>query len=213
MRGAGSATDRPLTMRQRLVRLFGSWIAVGIGIPMILRAELGASPFDVLNTGLGEFAGWSFGLCFVVTSIVLFAAGRLMGARLGWACIAGTLIIGPLVDVVLAMIPEQERLAVRIPLMVAGILVIAVAICLVIPTELGPGPTEVLMLGLAARGLDVVPARWIRDGLPVVAGALMGGALGDGTVAWVLCMGPLVKWGLRRLGYVPPRLPVAAVSA
>lgn len=198
-------------MNARLVRLVASWVAVGIGIPMILRAELGASPFDVLNTGVGEAVGWSFGLCFVVNSIVFFAAGRLMGARLGWACIAGTVVIGPLVDLVLGAIPEQDRLAVRIPLLIAGILVIAVAICLVIPTELGPGPTEVLMLGLVARGMDVVPARWISDGLPVVIGALLGGALGPGTVIWVLCMGPMVKFGLRRLGYTPPRIVVADI--
>jgi uncharacterized membrane protein YczE len=198
-------------MKGRLVRLFASWVAVGIGIPLILRAELGASPFDVLNTGLSDTTGWSFGMCFVVNSIVFFAAGRAMGARLGWACIVGTLVIGPLVDAVLGLIPEQEALAVRIPMMVAGILVIAVGICLVIPSELGPGPTEVLMLGLVARGMDVVPARWISDGLPVVVGAVLGGALGVGTVIWVLAMGPMVKWGLRKVGYTPPRVLVVDI--
>ncbi len=198
-------------MKGRLVRLFASWVAVGIGIPLILRAELGASPFDVLNTGLSDTTGWSFGMCFVVNSIVFFAAGRAMGARLGWACIVGTLVIGPLVDAVLGLIPEQEALAARIPMMVAGILVIAVGICLVIPSELGPGPTEVLMLGLVARGMDVVPARWISDGLPVVVGAVLGGALGVGTVIWVLAMGPMVKWGLRKVGYTPPRVLVVDI--
>ena len=208
----GDDAGRPaMTTGVRLARLFASWAAVGIGIPMILRAELGASPFDVLNTGLSQVTGWSFGICFVVNSIVFFGAGRAMGARLGWACIAGTLVIGPLVNLVLDLIPEQEALAARIPLFVGGLLVIAVAICLVIPTELGPGPTEVLMLGLVARGMDVVPARWISDGLPVVIGAVMGGAFGVGTVAWVLVMAPMVKYGLRRMHYVPPRLLVVDI--
>jgi len=202
----------PLSTRSRLARLTASWAAVGIGIPLILRAELGASPFDVVNTGLSEVSGWSFGMCFVVNSVVFFAAGRAMGARLGWACVAGTLVIGPLVNLVLELIPEQHQLMTRIPMFVTGLLVIAVAICLVIPTELGPGPTEVLMLGLVARGTDVVPARWISDGLPVLIGALMGGAFGVGTAVWVLCMGPLVKYGLRRLHYVPPRHVAAMVA-
>jgi uncharacterized membrane protein YczE len=201
----------PLSLRGRLVRLFASWAAVGVGIPMILRAELGASPFDVLNTGVSEITGWSFGICFVVNSIIFFGAGRAMGARLGWACIAGTLVIGPLVNVVLDLIPEQERLAARLPLFVGGLLVIAVAICLVIPTELGPGPTEVLMLGLVARGMDIVPARWISDGLPVAIGAVMGGAFGAGTAIWVMCMAPMVKLGLRRVHYLPTRLVVVDI--
>jgi uncharacterized membrane protein YczE len=137
----------PRTMRARLVRLVLSWLAVGVGIPLILRAELGASPFDVLNTGVSDTTGLSFGTSFVVDSVIFFAAGRLMGARLGWACLAGTLAIGPLVNLGLDLLPEQQRLAVRVPLLVVGIAVIAVAICLVIPTELGPGPTEVLTPG------------------------------------------------------------------
>ena len=201
----------PRTMRARLARLMLSWLAVGVGIPLILRAELGASPFDVLNTGVSDTTGLSFGMSFIVDSVIFFAAGRLLGARLGWACLAGTLAIGPLVNLGLDLLPEQERLAVRVPLLVVGIAVIAVAICLVIPTELGPGPTEVLMLGLVARGMRVVPARWISDGLPVVVGAVLGGAIGVGTVLWVLCMGPLVKWGLRRMGYTPPTILVADI--
>lgn len=193
-----------LSPRSRLARLLASWAAVGVGIPMILRAELGASPFDVLNTGVSDATGWSFGICFIINSIIFFTVGRAMGARLGWACIAGTLVIGPLVNLVLALIPEQERLGARIPLFVGGLLVIAVAICLVIPTELGPGPTEVLMLGLVVRGMDIVPARWISDGLPVAIGALMGGAFGAGTAVWVLIMAPMVKLGLRRMHYTPP---------
>lgn len=205
------AVPAGLSMQQRLVRLVASWVAVGLAIPLILRAELGASPFDVLNTGLSERVGWSFGTSFVVNSILFFAAGRLLGARLGWACLAGTLVIGPLVDLVLGLIPEQQQLAVRIPFLVAGIVIIAVGICLVIPTELGPGPSEVLMLGLVARGMGVVPARWISDGLPVAVGAVLGGAIGIGTLVWVVCMGPIVKWGLRRLGYVPPRVVVVDI--
>ena len=66
----GDDAGRPATTTGvRLARLFASWAAVGIGIPMILRAELGASPFDVLNTGLSQVTGWSFGICFVVQAI------------------------------------------------------------------------------------------------------------------------------------------------
>ena len=61
----------------------------------------------------------------------------------------------------------------------------------------------VLMLGLVNRGLGVVPARWISDGAPLVAGALLGGSFGLGTVLFAVGMGPMVKVGLRRLRYTP----------
>lgn len=190
-------------MRVRLLQLAASWTAIAIGIPLVLRAELGVAPADVLNTGVSGKTGWSFGLTFVVTGVVTFALGVALGGRLGWGSVAGSVVIGPLIELVLRQVPEYERLAVRIPLLLVGILIVALGICLAIKTAFGPGPTEVLMLGLVRRGLGVVSARWIGDGLPVVIGLLLGGELGPGTIVFVLAMGPLVKIGLRRLGFQP----------
>ena len=146
---------------------------------------------------------WSLGICFIVTSAVFFGTGYLLGAKLGWACLGGTLTIGALVNRVLAVLPDQQRLLARGGYLVVGTLIIAVAICLVVSTNLGPGPTEVVMLGLVNRGLGVAPARWISDGVPLVVGAALGGSVGVGTVAFAFGMGPMVKFGLRRLGYHP----------
>lgn len=196
-----ASANSPLSNRTRVVRLVVSWLLVGIGVPFLVRAELGLAPLDVLNSGISEVTGWSFGLCFMLDSLLFFAIGGLLGARLGWACVVGSVVIGPIINLVLSAIPDQEALAVRIPMLAAGILIIAIAICLVVSTNLGPGPTEVVMLGLVYRGLGIVPARWISDGVPVVVGALLGGALGVGTIVFAIGMGPMVKFGLGRLGY------------
>jgi uncharacterized membrane protein YczE len=200
----------PLSMNTRLVRLVVSWALVGVGVPLLIRAELGVAPFDVLNTGIAEATGWSLGLAFIIDSVVFFTAGALLGARLGPACVAGTVVIGLMVNVVLGALPDVQALVPRTGLLVGGILVIAVAICLVVSTEFGPGPTETVMLGLIHRGLGVVPARWIADGVPLVAGAALGGQIGIGTVTFLVAMGPLVKFGLRVIGYRPTRRPPAS---
>ena len=193
-----------MSRRTRLTRLVVSWLMVGLGVPLLVRSDLGVAPFDVLNTGLNEVTELSFGLCFILMSAVFFGSGYLLGAKLGWACLGGTLTIGIMVNLVLRVVPERDSLAVRVPLLLAGILIIAVAICLVVTTELGPGPTEVVMLGLVNRGMGVVHARWISDGTPLAVGAALGGSVGVGTVVFALGMGPMVKFGLRRLGYTPP---------
>lgn len=193
-------------MNVRVVRLVVSWLLVGCGVPLLLRAELGVSPFDVLSTGVAGVTGWSVGVSFIACSITFFLTGRLLGGLLGPACVPGTVVIGLLVNVILGLVPEQTALVARIPMLVLGLVLIAAAITLGVSTELGPGPTEVLMLGLMARGVDVVPARWISDGLPVVVGVLLGGAIGVGTVVFWLTMGFLVKAGLRLLAYEPPHV-------
>ena len=201
-----SSIASPLSTGVRLRRLVGSWLLVSLGVPLLLRADLGVAPFDVLNTGADAAFGISFGFWYVVDSLLFFGIGMALGARLGWASIAGTVVIGTLVNVVLRVLPETDRIAPRIALLAAGVLVIAVAVCLVITSEYGVGPTEAVMLGLMNRGMDVLPARLISDGTPLVVGALLGGAMGVGTAVFALAMGPLIRFGLRRLHYVPPHL-------
>ena len=58
-----------------MVRLVVSWLLVGIGVPFLVRAELGLAPLDVLNSGISEVTGWSFGLCFVLDSLLFFGIG------------------------------------------------------------------------------------------------------------------------------------------
>lgn len=192
-------------MRSRLARIAVSWLLVGIGAPLLIRADVGVSPFDVLTTGLSEVAGWSIGTGFVLSSLLFFGTGRLLGAPVGPASIPGTLAIGVLVDRGLAIVPDPTGMAARVPMYVAGLLVIAAAICLGVSTDLGAGPSEVLMLGLMRHRVPVVPARWISDGTPVLVGAVLGGAIGVGTLIFVVTMGPMVRLGLTWLGYLPRR--------
>ncbi len=182
---------------------------------MLVRADLGVAPFDVLNSGVSELTGLSFGVCFVLSGLAFFTVGRLLGGRLGWASVAGAMYIGQMIDVALSALPDQEQLAVRLPLLAIGILLIGVGICLGIAADFGPGPSEVFMLGLVRHGVGVVLARWISDVLPIVVGALLGGAVGFGTVLFLFGMGPLVKIGLQVLHYEPPRhtSPVIAVAS
>lgn len=196
-------------MPTRLGRLVASWLLVSVGVPLLVRAELGVAPFDVFNTGIVGHSGLSFGLVFVLSSFSCFVLGAILGAPPGPASWIGSFAIGPLINVSLATIPQVEALGVRIPMLIGGVLIIAIGICLVVSTDLGAGPTEVVMLGMIRHGMGVVPARWISDGVPIVIGTLLGGQLGVGTIAFLVAMGPLVKFGLGRLGYVPRGLIVA----
>ena len=192
-------------MRTRLWRLVICWPLVALGIAMLLRAHLGVAPFDVLSTGTTKALGWPFSVVYLAVSLVFYAVGAALGGRLGWASVVGTFVISPLISVFHALVPESPALAVRIPLMAGATVILAVAVCLVITTELGAGPTEVFMLGLIRRGTPLVVARWVSDGLPLVVGALLGGAVGVGTIIFGFALGPLIKLGFRLLHYVPPR--------
>ncbi len=182
---------------------------LAVGVTCMVRADIGVAPFDVLNTGVNESIGIPLGLAYLIDCCLFFALGAALGSPPGWASVAGAVVISALLQPALALAPEPEAMAPRIVLYAAGLLVVALAICLVITTDMGPGPSEVMMLGLARHGVPLVVARWIADGTPFLIGAVIGGALGAGTVVFVIGMGPMVAAGLRWLGYTPPARPIA----
>ncbi len=203
-----------LSTSTRVTRVAVSFVFVAIGVATLIQSGLGVAPFDVLNTGVAETFGIPVGVAFLVNAAICYALGVLLGGKVGWASLIGTIVISPLLQLSLAIIPDPDALAIRIPMFVAGLVVLTTAICLVISTEMGAGPTEVVMLGMVARGMSVHRSRWIIDGLAFVLGVALGGAAGVGTIVIAFALGPMVAFGLRRLHYAPPgALPVEAAIA
>ena len=200
-------------LRARVVRVAVSFVLVGFSVALLIRAGLGVSPFDVLNTGVAHLFDIPVGVAFLLVALVTTTIGASLGGRLGWATVIGELAIAPLLQLSLAVIPEPQRLLVRVPMFAIGVLILTFAVCLAVTSELGPGPGEVMMLGLIARGRAVVTARWVVDGGALVLGTLLSGAVGVGTVVFALGFGPLVARCLRLMGYDPPvRLTEAVVA-
>ena len=83
--------------------------------------------------------------------------------------------------------------------MIAGPVMIAIGSGFYIGGGLGPGPRDGLMTGLARRGIDVWKARLGIEVLILMAGLLLGGTAGIGTVWFALGIGPMVQFFLPRL--------------
>jgi uncharacterized membrane protein YczE len=195
-----------LSTKTRLGRFLASSVLVAIGVALVIRAEVGVAPYDVLTTGLAEALGIRISVSFLVTAATVYAIGMALGGRAGWASVVGTFAITPLLDLTLDLTPSPDALAARIPMFVAGVLILVVAVSLVVSTELGPGPSEVFMLGIIARGVPVAAARWVVDALVIAVGAALGGDLGVGTIVFAFAFGPLLAVGFRVLRYQPPLL-------
>jgi uncharacterized protein len=190
-----------------MLRVAVAWPLIALGIALLLQAHLGVAPFDVLNTGVANALDLSFSIVYPCVALIFFAVGALLGGRIGWASVIGTFVIGPLIVVFRDRIPEPEPLFIRFAMLTVATLLLAGSVCLVITAELGAGPTEVFMLGLINHNVPIVWARWTSDGLPLIVGAILGGAVGVGTIIFALALGPLIKIGLGLVHYVPPHQP------
>jgi len=179
-------------LARRLVQLYLGLLLYGIAIAMIVRGELGVAPWDVLTQGISKQTGLNFGLVTVITSVFVLLLWIPIRQKPGFGTIMNVLLVGPAADLGLWLIPEGLDLWVRILLLPAGILVLAVATGLYIGAGFGPGPRDGLMTGLHRRtGWRIWIVRTSIEVVVLATGWLLGGNVGIGTVAFALLIGPL----------------------
>ena len=186
-------------LRRRLPRLILGIIPLGIGIGMMVEARLGVSPYDVLHQGIADHTGLSFGTVVILLGLLVLLLWIPLGQRFGIGTVINTLTVGLIVDAFLDWSPDPGSLALRWVYLLVGIVIIAFGVGLYIGAGLGPGPRDGLMTGIAAKGY---PLWLVRTGLELtalLAGWLLGGDVGIGTVLFAFGIGPLGHFFLLRL--------------
>lgn len=190
-------------MTARITRLGIGLVAYAISMALMVRAGIGAMPWDVLHQGLATRTGASFGTVTAVTGAVVLACWVPLRQRPGLGTLANVVVISAAVNPALALLARLEDplpMPVRVAMLAAGIVLNALATALYVGAGMGPGPRDGLMTGLVAR--TGWPLRAVRTGIEVsvvAAGWLLGGTAGVGTLAYALAVGPLVHAWLPRL--------------
>ncbi|HSH58680.1 MAG TPA: hypothetical protein VK988_03365, partial [Acidimicrobiales bacterium] len=124
--------------------------------------------------------------------------------RLGVGTVCNALLIGVVINAVLAVLPGPEGLATRWAFLLLGLALMGVGSGLYIGAGLGPGPRDGLMTGLAARGYSLRFVRTLIELSALAAGWALGGTVGVGTLVFALGIGPLVQACLGRLTIPAP---------
>jgi uncharacterized membrane protein YczE len=185
----------------RLFRLFLGLTLFGVGAAMMVRSELGLSPWNAFHQGVSQLIGISMGNVVILTGVVVLLLWIPLRQRLGLGTLANTLWIGVTIDFVLNVTPEIENLAAQSALMLGGVVAIAIGSGFYIGAGLGPGPRDGIMTGLARRGLSIRSARTIIEATALTIGVLLGGQAGVGTIVFLFGIGPLVQIFLRLLSF------------
>jgi uncharacterized membrane protein YczE len=176
---------------RRLTQLYAGLILYGVSASMLLLAGLGLDPWDVFHQGLSRRFGLGVGTWTIIVGICVLLLWIPLHQRPGFGTISNVLVVGAVIDLVMALAPVPRELDLRVALLLAGVLLNGVATGAYIGAGLGPGPRDGLMTGLAARGHSI---RVVRTGLELTVlatGWLLGGTVGIGTVVYALGIGPL----------------------
>jgi uncharacterized membrane protein YczE len=205
------ARMRPPRVR-RITQLYAGLVLYGVSDAMLLLGGLGVDPWDVLHQGLSRRFGLGVGTWAVIVGVIVLLLWIPLRQRPGFGTLSNVLVIGWVIDVMLAVVTPPHALAPRVALMLGGVFLNGVATGAYIGAGLGPGPRDGLMTGLAARGHSI---RVVRTGIELTvlgAGAALGGTVGVGTVVYALGIGPLAHVFVPLLR-IEPRPVVAADPA
>lgn len=199
----------------RLLQLNAGLVLFGTGLWLGLVAGLGVAPWDVLTGGVSQQLGTPFGRTAIGISVVVLLVGLAARVRPGIGTLLNVVVIGAVVDVLLATPLLADLDSAALPLRLAGTLLgiaaVAAGSALYLGAHLGPGPRDGLMVALHIRtGWRVGTARAVLECGVLVAGVLLGGPVGIGTLLFALGIGPAVQVAFRLLRQTPVRRPVEA---
>lgn len=184
-------------MPRRVLKLFLGLIAYGVSMVMMLQSDLGLMPWDVLHQGIALQGGWPMGRVTIAVSFAVLLMWIPIRQKPGFGTLCNAIVIGLVFDLVNGWIGDRlvdAPLALRMALLVGGIVLNGAATAAYLGAHFGPGPRDGLMTGLVRRtGRSVRLVRTIIEGSVLLSGFLLGGTLGLGTVAYMLFIGPLIQ--------------------
>lgn len=197
-----TARDR---FRYRLTRLLVGLVLYGVSDSLLVLAHLGIDPWDVFQQGLALHTGLRIGTWSILVGLAVLFLWIPLRQRPGLGTLLNVLVIGTVMDLVLAYVTPPTTLPLRMIALFLGVGLNGVATGLYIGAGLGPGPRDGLMVGLAARGLSIRVVRTAIEVTVLVIGWRLGGNVGWGTLVYALAIGPLAQMFIPRFTIRPLR--------
>jgi uncharacterized membrane protein YczE len=176
------------------VQLYVGLLGFGVSASMLLLGSLGVDPWDVFHQGLSRQIGLGVGTWALIVSAAVLLLWIPLRQWPGLGTVSNGLLVGLIIDAMLAGFHTPHSLVLRWVLMLGGVLLNGVATGAYIGAGLGPGPRDGLMMGLAARGHQIRIVRTCLELTVFAIGWILGGNVGIGTVVYALSIGPLAHF-------------------
>lgn len=199
---------RGRSLRETAVRvvllLLGLCIA-HLGVTLFLQSDLGSDPFNVFIQGLYRglpWYGWEWmthGRVHLLVSLLIMLVLLVVDRHyVGIGTVLCMALGGPIIDVYTVVlgpvINGSLPLPVRLGLLVAGCVILAFGMTIVIRSEAGTGPNDLVAVVISDKSKKPFgPVRVAVDVCFAAIGFALGGVLGLGTVICAFVVGPAAQ--------------------
>lgn len=179
---------------RRLTQLGLGLALYGASLALIVRAGVGQAPWDVLHVGVTRHLPLSLGAVIVAVSLAVLVLWIPLRQQPGLGTVANAMAVGVFADLTLIVVDPITGLPVQLAAMVTGVVLNGMATAAYIGSQLGPGPRDGLMTGLArVTGRSTRLVRTVLELSVVAIGFSLGGTIGIATVVYALAIGPVTQ--------------------
>lgn len=177
---------------KRYLKLYIGLFMCALGCIMILKADLGLSPWDVLHQGISKTTGITIGQASIGLGITIVLLDIFLGQPIGIGTVLNFLSIGLFMDLILYLdfIPVKESYLYRGVLLMVGIFFYAYGTFFYMIQGMGCGPRDGFMQIITKKTkYSVGIIKNIIELSALGSGWLLGGKVGVGTVITAISMG------------------------
>ncbi len=169
----------------------------GFGVYLTIQANIGASPWDVLNLGISNSLGILYGTASIAVSYGILGIDILMKEPIGIAMFIDAFVVGKSVDLFnrLNVVKPCDSPVAGVIVMIIGLFIIAYTQYTYMVAALGCGPRDTLLVALVKR-LKRFPIGAVSIVLLSCAtfiGWILGGPVGIGTLICAFGTGPIMQ--------------------
>lgn len=177
----------------------------GFGIYLTIQANMGAAPWDVLNLGISKSTGVLYGTASIAVSCTILLIDVLLREPIGIAMFIDAVLVGKAVDFFnwIHAVPVCRSFETGIPVMFAGLFILAYTQYGYMAASHGCGPRDTLLVGLAKRAgrIPIGAVSIMLLGTATLIGWLLGGPVGPGTLICAFCSGPIMQFAFRTVRF------------
>jgi hypothetical protein len=178
-----------LSALRTAILFFGLFI-FGLGDSLLIQSNIGNAPWSVLAQGVSNRVditmGWS---TFAISTMVLLLWIPLR-EKPGFGTLSNIAIIATAIQVGVTIFPSTSSYLIGIAYCLIGIAMVGIGSTLYITCGLGPGPRDGLMTAIHNRsGIRIGRVRLGIEGTVLLAGWLLGGTVGLGTLLFATLIG------------------------
>jgi len=192
----------------KLPKLIVGFMIMSFGIVLNKTSLLGLSSWNLFHDGLAVQTGISFGVLIqIVGLIILLFSVLAFKTKIGFGTLLNVLLVGFFIDKLTKFFVFVPNTILEQSLLLgAGILLMTFGRAFYISAKLGAGPRDGLFVGLSR--ITQVDVKYIKPSIELivlVAGFIMGGTAGVGTIITIVVSGYLVQYFFRLLGFDPKK--------